>query len=153
MFGSLSGEGSFEFGGMAYIRIFGPNGVLVIWGRDLEHSHLFARRATESYGPGDTAMVHAAPTPRSRLRSMHVADTSPLLNGKKTGTHEIFMYAGFNGVLGAGNKVYDETWALSLPAFTWQRVNGSQKNARYGYTCHLVVNRQLLSIGGGDMDL
>jgi len=39
------------------------------------------------------------------------------------------MYAGYSGISGAGAAQYDEVWVVSLPGFTWTRVDGSQKNA------------------------
>lgn len=39
---------------------------------------------------------------------------------------------------------------LTLPAFEWVLVDESHAGARFGHTCHLVANRQLLSIGGLD---
>lgn len=161
-FNNLGGEGSWEWGGMEYIPTFGPNGIVVMWGGETSNttSYVFGAQlrtmneitlldpvTQQWYTQNVTGTV---PSPRSRFCSMHVADSRPISTANNTGTHEIYMYAGFNGVLGAGNEVYDEIWALSLPAFSWQRVDDSQKNGRYGHTCHLVGNRQMLSIGGGD---
>ena len=39
---------------------------------------------------------------------------------------------------------------LTLPAFEWIQVDASHKSARFGHTCHVVGNSQLLSIGGAD---
>lgn len=39
---------------------------------------------------------------------------------------------------------------LTLPAFEWILVDASHASARFGHTCHVVGNRQLLSIGGLD---
>lgn len=40
--------------------------------------------------------------------------------------------------------------ALTLPAFEWIQVDASHNSARFGHTCHVVGNSQLLSIGGAD---
>ena len=77
-----------------------------------------------------------------------------------------FMYGGYGGILSPENDQYDEVWGkshtavndhllmkqivLSLPAFTWQLVSADHAMARIGHTCHLVGNRQMLSIGGVD---
>jgi hypothetical protein len=42
-------------------------------------------------------------------------------------------------------------WALSLPAFRWFRVYNASSHARVAHTCHIVGQRQLLSIGGADV--
>jgi len=45
------------------------------------------------------------------------------------------------------NKFFDEVWVLSLPSFTWLQIyNGS--SPRYGHSCHIVGNRQMITVGG-----
>lgn len=49
------------------------------------------------------------------------------------------------------NHVDANIWlVLTLPAFEWILVDQSHASARFGHTCHLVCNRQLVSIGGLD---
>jgi hypothetical protein len=43
--------------------------------------------------------------------------------------------------------MYDDMYILSLPSFTWVKMY-SGESPRYGHTCHLVANRQLLTVGG-----
>lgn len=40
-----------------------------------------------------------------------------------------------------------EVWLLSLPSFTWIKVNAAEP-PRIGHTCHLVGNRTMLTVGG-----
>jgi hypothetical protein len=55
------------------------------------------------------------------------------------------MYGGRDGV----NGYYDELWILSIPSFQW--VQGYKGNSpRYSMTCHLVGNRQMITIGGSN---
>jgi hypothetical protein len=42
---------------------------------------------------------------------------------------------------------YDDVYVLSLPAFNWTQVNFGQ-SPRWGHDCHVVGNRQMLTIGG-----
>ena len=37
---------------------------------------------------------------------------------------------------------------LSLPQFRWTQVYFNGQAPRYGHTCHLVGNRQMLTVGG-----
>lgn len=164
---SVSPSGNFEFGGMEFVSTFGPNGLVVIWGGETSGDVIYTLGA--EMRPMDTVTLYdpvtrdwytqqtsgTAPSPRSRFCSMHVADSRPLStaarNGTGSGTHEIYMYGGYKGQVGsAANDQYDEIWALSLPSFTWQQVDASHTQARFGHTCHLVGHRQMITIGGGD---
>jgi hypothetical protein len=56
------------------------------------------------------------------------------------------MYGGRDGV----NGYYDELWILTLPSFQW--VLGYRGNSpRYSMTCHIVGNRQMVTIGGSNI--
>lgn len=55
-----------------------------------------------------------------------------------------YLYGGRDPTNGT---LFDDIYALSLPSFTWvQLYEGS--SPRYGHTCHVVGNRQLLTVGG-----
>jgi len=43
--------------------------------------------------------------------------------------------------------MYDDIYVLSLPSFTWTNIFNGQ-SPRWGHTCHVVGNRQLLTVGG-----
>jgi Tfp pilus assembly protein PilV len=49
------------------------------------------------------------------------------------------------------NELYDEIYVLSIPSFTWTKISEG-KAPRYGHTCHLVANRQMLTVGGALSD-
>ncbi|KAI9778897.1 MAG: hypothetical protein M1839_007860 [Geoglossum umbratile] len=57
-------------------------------------------------------------------------------------SHNIYMYGGRNL-----QTTFDQIYVLSIPSFTWSKVHDGFQ-PRYGMTCHLVGNRQLLSVGG-----
>lgn len=158
---ALSQTGSFEWGGLEYVP-FGPNGLLVMWGGETSNNSIYFP-GVESRPMNTVTLLDpvtkqwyiqnvtgTAPSPRNRFCSIIATDPRPLSTANSMGTSEIFMYGGYAGILGAGAEQYDEVWMLSIPAFTWLRVDGSQKSARIGHTCHLVGGRQLLSIGGAD---
>ncbi|KAL6722212.1 hypothetical protein ACLMJK_001319 [Lecanora helva] len=160
---ALSETGAFEWGGLEHVPL-GPNGLLVIWGGETSNSSEYFPGAEER--PMDTVTlldpitkywyeqnvtgVPNIPSVRNRFCSFVAIDQHPLNTINHTTTTEIYMYGGYAGVLGSSAVQYDEVWVLSLPAFTWHRIDASQKSARVGHTCHLVGGRQMLSIGGAD---
>lgn len=72
------------------------------------------------------------------------------------GTYEIFIYGGvpddWNTATTTNSKVnsMDEVYVLSLPSFSWFKAAYPAQYNRYGHTCQVVGNRQLLSFGGND---
>lgn len=69
---------------------------------------------------------------------------------------EIFIYGGqvHNGINDGSinsqehNTGFDEVFVLSLPSFVWFEANYTSSDPRWTHTCHIVGNRQMLSIGG-----
>jgi hypothetical protein len=43
--------------------------------------------------------------------------------------------------------MYDDMYILSMPSFVWIQMYKGE-SPRYGHTCHLIANRQLLTVGG-----
>ncbi|KAJ6016030.1 hypothetical protein N7540_010621 [Penicillium herquei] len=57
-------------------------------------------------------------------------------------SHNIYLYGG------KGNStVYDQLYILSIPSFVWVKVYEGN-SPRYGHTCHLVAQSQMLTVGG-----
>ncbi|MDI1485750.1 MAG: hypothetical protein OHK93_003939 [Ramalina farinacea] len=157
-------NGSIEWAGMEWFPNFGPNGMLVIWGGETT-TNLSMYLPTTLMRPMNNIALYdpvektwyaqqisgIAPSVRSRFCSVSASDPSPD-SDSITGTHEIYMYGGlYTGLFTQAAKQYDEIWVLSLPAFTWQLLDSSHATGRIGHTCHLVGNRQLLSLGGVDV--
>ncbi|KAF8427292.1 hypothetical protein EV426DRAFT_399786 [Tirmania nivea] len=59
----------------------------------------------------------------------------------------VFVFGG--GDLDPAGSVYGDTWALSLPSFTWIQVD-TKGDARFEHTCHLTKGNQMLVVGGRD---
>lgn len=57
-------------------------------------------------------------------------------------SHHIYMYGGMGE-----NGAFDQTYVLSLPSFRWIKLLEGESQ-RYGHTCHLVDNSQMLTVGG-----
>ena len=162
----LTNSGSYEWGGMEWLPTLGPNGMMVLWGGETSESDVYVPGAQERpmnmvvlLDPTTKqyykqSIAGTVPSFRNRFCSVNVEDPNFVGSGaNKTGTWEIFMYSGYEGVagLGVGPQTYDQIWALSIPAFTWTNVYMSQIAGRAGHTCHVVGKRQLLSIGGVDV--
>ena len=68
---------------------------------------------------------------------------SSSLHSNITLTTPRYLYGG----RGSGNQYFDQVYVLSIPAFTWTKLyEGS--SPRFAHTCHLVGNRQMLTVGG-----
>ncbi|KAA8651738.1 hypothetical protein EYZ11_000059 [Aspergillus tanneri] len=63
-------------------------------------------------------------------------------SAKDNSSHNIYMYGGKGA-----NEAYDDIYVLSIPSFTWTKIYQGT-SPRYGHTCHLVANRQMLTVGG-----
>lgn len=68
-------------------------------------------------------------------------------SAKDNSSHNIYLYGGRST-----DELYDDIYVLSIPSFTWTKIyEGS--SPRYAHTCHLVANRQMLTVGGNsDVD-
>ena len=53
------------------------------------------------------------------------------------------MYGG----RGSGNQYFDQVYVLSIPSFSWTKLYQGT-SPRFAHTCHLVANRQMLTVGG-----
>lgn len=62
-------------------------------------------------------------------------------------THLRYIYGGWDPTTKPQATLYDDMYILSLPSFTWTKIY-SGESPRFGHTCHLVGNRQLLTVGG-----
>lgn len=60
-------------------------------------------------------------------------------------SHNIYIYGGWNEHT---YTYFDDVYVLSLPSFTWTMLYGEGSGPRFGHTCHLVGNRQMLTVGG-----
>jgi hypothetical protein len=69
----------------------------------------------------------------------HAADRS---------SFNIYYYGGFDGIH-ADEPFHDDVWVLSLPSFTWTRINeGNDVHARAGHKCFTPYADQMMVFGG-----
>ncbi|OCL12594.1 hypothetical protein AOQ84DRAFT_372941 [Glonium stellatum] len=157
-----SADGTALNGGMVYVPSWGSSGLLVALGGSISPSltvlpdeGLMGSMINISlYDPSTLTWYHQVSTgipPDQRDRFCLVG-----AQGGDNSTYEIFLYSGQAGLgpFGGGqaqmdaNALRDDVYILSLPAFTWFKVNYSPSDPRIYHTCHVVGNRQLISVGG-----
>lgn len=69
---------------------------------------------------------------------------SVVVSAPDNSSHNIYIYGG----RGSSNVYFDDVYILSIPSFTWTQVFGPGVSPRYSHTCHLVGERQMLTVGG-----
>lgn len=63
-------------------------------------------------------------------------------------SYNIYYYGGFDGI-SPQEPFSDEVWVLSLPSFTWTKINdGTDLHARSGHKCFKPYDDQMLVFGG-----
>ncbi|KAI9648109.1 hypothetical protein NHQ30_002739 [Ciborinia camelliae] len=78
--------------------------------------------------------------PPKRIESCSVVATAT-----DNSSYNVYLYGGQDG----HSVSYDDVFVLSLPSFTWIKVyEAIPGSPRFGHTCHLVGNRQMLTVGG-----
>ncbi|KAF4253989.1 hypothetical protein CNMCM8812_003815 [Aspergillus fumigatus] len=147
-------------GGMVYIPGIGPKGILVAVGGVTKSASDGSASNEGTYVPFDEidifdissvfegddngiwyAQKASGDIPAGRTDFCLVA-----VSAKDNSSHNIYMYGGKGA-----NELYDEIYVLSIPSFTWTKISEG-KSPRYGHTCHLVANRQMLTVGGASSD-
>ena len=87
----------------------------------------------------------SGPTPEIRVNPCAVA-----LSAADGSSTQIYMYGGQNLIPYGEQKQYDDMWILTVPSFTWIKVDTSNQStppARAGHTCN-VWNSQMVVVGG-----
>lgn len=60
-------------------------------------------------------------------------------------SYTIYLYGGRNQT-----TAFDDIYALTLPAFVWTKVYFEGMSPRYGHDCHLITDRQMITLGGAE---
>jgi hypothetical protein len=58
-------------------------------------------------------------------------------------SYTIYLYGGHNQT-----DSFDDIYALTLPAFVWNKAYFNGVSPRYGHDCHLATSRQMITLGG-----
>lgn len=156
---TITGGGPRVGGALEYIAPVGNKGILVALGGQLSPISSKSNATTgtllgfdtvdvfdiDSYlqNPDSSGLWYAQSTagdiPAPRIDFCTVS-VSALDNS----SHHIYLYGGHDPVQSVN---FDDVYVLSLPAFKWTRVNFG-KSPRWGHDCHLVGNRQMITLGG-----
>ena len=87
----------------------------------------------------------SGPTPEIRVNPCAVA-----LSAADGSSTQIYMYGGQNLIPYGEQTQYDDMWILTVPSFTWIKVDTTDQSvppARAGHTCN-VWNSQMVVVGG-----
>lgn len=87
----------------------------------------------------------SGPTPQIRVNPCAVAQSAP--DGSSI---QVYMYGGQNLVPAGSQIQFDDVWILTLPSFTWIKVDTTDQSvppARAGHTCNS-WNAQMVVVGG-----
>ncbi|KAH0543684.1 hypothetical protein FGG08_001999 [Glutinoglossum americanum] len=145
------------WGGMHYIPMLGPNGVYIMIGGDTpppwSYTYGDSKRKMDNitvYEPVTRQWFHQTtigdeiPTPREHFCIVGMGE-------KASGSFEIFIYAGYDGIGRPPSPKYDELWVLTLPAFHYQKADYTSTHGRHGHTCSVIGSRYIFTYGGGEM--
>jgi len=158
---AVSGDSPRTRGGLVYLPNIGPKGILVAIGGVYKAADQYDSAETPNYVPMDTIDVFDVNSLFTKIATNNT--TKAWYQQKTTGTapktraqfctvlvaaadnssYNIYVYGGTGPTQGN----YDEVWVLSIPSFTWSQVY-TGNSVRFGHTCHLVGNRQMLAVGG-----
>ncbi|TAQ85422.1 hypothetical protein B7494_g6243 [Chlorociboria aeruginascens] len=143
-------------GGMIAVPKLGPNGILVTIGGatqnsnslnliDMNQVNIFDISAITGNSTGTDdgwyTQIISGNVPQPRVDFCLVLASAP-----DNSSHNIYMYGGWDPTQ---DKYYDEVWVLSLPSFVWIQIYQGTA-PRYGHSCHVVGNRQMVTVGGLD---
>ncbi len=151
-------SGRVSYNGTVYVSTWGHHGILIAVGGPQDTSQGQRANRTKNNNAQNFQTVHVYDIGNARWyeqqSSGDIPDTrqdfcmagSPSSNR----THEILVYAGWNGQPGPGAIPYDSAYVLTLPGFFWVKANYTAAHPRHGLTCEAVGGSQILTIGGVD---
>lgn len=148
--GGLQGTASFPEradGALVYVPGFGSDGIIL--GLAGGTNETFTQmNIIDVYDIANSTWYKqstSGPTPDIRVNPCTVAQSAA--DGSSI---QVYMYGGQN-LIPAGNQTqYDDVWILTIPSFTWIRVDTSDQSvppARAGHTCN-AWNAQMVVVGG-----
>ncbi|KAK4983980.1 hypothetical protein LTR50_006890 [Elasticomyces elasticus] len=156
---AVSGTQPRTRGSMEYVPGLGSNGILVYVGVSYKSIDELDSEETPNYIPMDYVDIfdlghlydHGNDSTGGWYKQKATGDIPPkraefcsvLASALDNSSHNIYVHGG----RGPNNKFYDDIYVLSLPSFIWTSVY-SGTGSRFGHTCHLVGQRQMLTVGG-----
>lgn len=92
-----------------------------------------------------TKQATSGETPKIRVNACAAVFSAP-----DNSSHNVYMYGGQNLQPAGEQNQYDDMWILTIPSFTWVKVDTkgqSNPPGRVGHTCH-AYRGQILVVGG-----
>ncbi|KAI1081449.1 hypothetical protein F5B20DRAFT_569830 [Whalleya microplaca] len=140
-------------GGMVYISQIGNMGVLISLGGATSANNSISPVSMSQVNIFDVESITQPNTPSSNngwytqtiigedVPSPRVDFCVIVVSAPDNSSFSIYLYG--------ENVGYDDSWVLSIPSFSWIKLyQGSYP--RYGHTCHLVGNSQMVTVGGAN---
>ncbi|KAF2964582.1 hypothetical protein GQX73_g8986 [Xylaria multiplex] len=142
-------------GGMVYIPDIGSNGILISLGGATGHGDslqpvlmnmVYIYDVNSTLGPDSTTSSNGwwTQTIDGAVPSPRVDFCTVVVSAPDRSSFNIHLYGGWDPIK---HEEFDEIWVLSIPSFTWIKVYKGVF-PRWGHTCHIVGQRQMISVGG-----
>jgi hypothetical protein len=152
--GPFSGGWGASYNGTTFVTNWGNRGLLIAVGGGSQGRR--GNRQNNSQGRFQTVHVYDIENDRwyeqqstgaiPQARQDFCMAGSPSNNE----THEILVYAGWNGTLGSSSIPYDSAYVLTLPGFYWVKADYPAAHPRHGLSCDAVSGGQIVTVGGVD---
>ncbi|KAL2136779.1 hypothetical protein VTI74DRAFT_1431 [Chaetomium olivicolor] len=144
-----SGGGWMTCGGTTFVPNWGKRGILVhIGGSEDNGDKALVSFETVYVYDADAQRWHEQKTTGNipQPRKDFCIAGAPSSNR----THDILVYAGWNGELGSAAVPFDSAYVLTLPGFYWVKADYPAEHPRQGLSCNAIGGGQILTIGGLD---
>ncbi|EAS32946.3 kelch repeat protein [Coccidioides immitis RS] len=134
-------------GVLVYVPGFGEEGIIIGLGGGT-NATFTSMNVIDIYDIANSTWYKQATSgkpPEIRVNPCAVAASAA--DGSST---QVYLYGGQNLIPYGEQKQYDDMWILTIPSFTWIKVdtdNQSAPPARAGHTCN-IWNSQILVVGG-----
>ena len=150
--------GQTSYNGTVYVPTWGRRGILIAVGGPQDTSQGRRANRTKTNNAQNFQTIHVYDIRNARWYEQQSSGDIPetrqdfCMAGSPSSnrTHEILVYAGWNGQPGPSAIPYDNTYVLTLPGFFWAKANYTAAHPRHGLTCEAVGGSQILTIGGVD---
>ncbi|KAI0869708.1 hypothetical protein GGS24DRAFT_511673 [Hypoxylon argillaceum] len=142
-------------GGMVFIADVGSSGILVSLGGATgigDSLQLVLMNSLDIYDVNSTLSPNSADssngwwtqTVDGEVPSPRVDFCAVVVSAPDKSSFNIHLYGGWDPIKRVD---FDDIWVLTIPSFTWIKVYEG-KLPRWGHTCHVVGQRQMLTVGG-----
>lgn len=144
-------RGREQYGGMTFVPNWGSRGILLSVGGCHDNN-------TETGGTTSFKIARIYDVHHRRWFEQETSGDVPqprkefCLAGAQSNnrTHDILVYAGWDGQAGPGATPYDSAFVLTLPGFHWVKADYPPEHPRHGHSCNAIGGGQIVTVGGVD---